>query len=68
MPYSRMAVESTPRMKNLRDASLERASPLRQPASRKSGPVTSSRPTKTVIRSRDDAMISEPRIDVSSSR
>ena len=68
MPYSRMAVDSTPRMKNFSEASLDLASPFRHPASRNRGPVTSSRPTNRVIRSLDDAITSEPRIDVSISR
>ena len=41
--------------------SIDFTSPLRHPASRNSGPVTSSRPMKSVMRSREDAITIEPK-------
>ncbi len=49
--------------KNLSDASFDFTSPFRQPARRKSGPVTNSNPMNSVIRSREEAMTTEPRIE-----
>ena len=60
IPYRRMAADRTPMMKNFRAASLERSSALRQPASRKAGPETSSNPTNSVTRSRLEAITIPP--------
>jgi hypothetical protein len=47
-------------MKNLSAASFDRASAFFQPASKKAGPETSSRPTNKVMRSRLEAMTIPP--------
>ena len=65
MPKSSTAADSTPMMKNFSAASLERASPFRHPAMRNVGPVTNSRPTKIVMRSRLEAITTAPSTDAS---
>ncbi len=65
MPKSSTADESTPMMKYLSDASLERASPFRQPAMRNVGPVTNSSATNSETKSRLLAITTAPKTDAS---
>ncbi len=66
IPYSSRAVANTPSKKYFSDASLDSRSPFRQPASKYIGPDTSSMAMNSVIRSREEASTTDPRIDSSS--